>query len=77
MDRPKMGFAIPIESWLKNELRDLLDTYLSEDKILETGLFKWSEIEKLKENFLNGRKEFGVKIWYLISYLMWFEKWGK
>lgn len=77
MDRPKMGFAIPIESWLKNELRDLLETYLSEDKITETGFFNWKEIEKLKESFLSGRKEFGVKIWYLLSYLMWYEKWGK
>lgn len=77
MDRPKMGFAIPIESWLKNELRDLLETYLSEEKIAETGFFNWKEIEKLKKNFLAGRKEFGVKIWYLLSYLMWYEKWGK
>lgn len=77
MDRPKMGFAIPIESWLKNELRDLLETYLSEDKVNETGLFNWKEIEKLKIAFLAGRKEFGVKIWYLLSYFMWFEKWGK
>jgi asparagine synthase (glutamine-hydrolysing) len=77
MDRPKMGFAIPIESWLKNELRDLLETYLSENKINETGLFNWKEIEKLKSGFLAGRKEFGVKIWYLLSYLMWYEKWGK
>lgn len=77
MDRPKMGFAIPIESWLKNELRDLLETYLSEEKITETGFFNWKEIEKLKRSFLAGRKEFGVKIWYLLSYLMWYEKWGK
>jgi asparagine synthase (glutamine-hydrolysing) len=77
MDRPKMGFAIPIESWLKNELRDLLETYLSEDRINATGIFHWKEIERLKNDFLSGRKEFGVKIWYLLSYLMWFEKWGK
>lgn len=77
MDRPKMGFAIPIESWLKNELRDLLETYLSEQKINETGFFNWTEVEKLKTAFLAGRKEFGVKIWYLLSYLMWYEKWGK
>ncbi|WP_343636925.1 asparagine synthase (glutamine-hydrolyzing) [Fluviicola sp.] len=77
MDRPKMGFAIPIESWLKQELRDLLETYLCEEKINETGFFNWKEIELLKQRFLAGRKEFGVKIWYLLSYLMWFEKWGK
>lgn len=77
MDRPKMGFAIPIESWLKNELRDLLETYLSEQRISETGLFHWTEIERLKTSFLNGRKEFGVKIWYLLSFMMWYERWGK
>lgn len=77
MDRPKMGFAIPIESWLKNELRDLLETYLTEDKVSESGLFNWKEIEQLKTAFLGGRKEFGVKIWYLLSYFMWYEKWGK
>lgn len=77
LDRPKMGFAIPIESWLKNELRDLLETYLTEDKVLESGLFNWKEINQLKTAFLGGRKEFGVKIWYLLSYFMWYEKWGK
>jgi asparagine synthase (glutamine-hydrolysing) len=77
MDRPKMGFAIPIESWLKNELRDLLETYLSEEKVRETGLFNWIEIDQLKTAFLAGRKEFGVKVWYLLSFQMWFERWGK
>ena len=77
MDRPKMGFAIPIESWLKHELRDLVETYLSEKKILETGLFNWPEINQLKQSFFEGRKEFGVKIWYLLSYMMWYERWGK
>lgn len=77
MDRPKMGFAIPIESWLKTELRDLVETYLSKQKIKETGLFNWPEIEKLKTDFFNGRKEFGVKIWYLLSFMMWYERWGK
>ncbi len=77
MDRPKMGFAIPIESWLKHELRDLMETYISEEKVRETGFFNWKEIERLKWSFLAGRKEFGVKIWYLLSYLMWYERWGK
>lgn len=77
MDRPKMGFAIPIESWLKHELRDLMETYISEEKVRETGIFNWKEIERLKLSFLAGRKEFGVKVWYLLSYLMWYERWGK
>ncbi|MDR0801744.1 asparagine synthase (glutamine-hydrolyzing) [Fluviicola sp.] len=77
MNRPKMGFAIPIESWLKNELRSLLETYLSKEHITEAGIFHWTEIERLKSSFLSGKMEFGVKIWYLLSFQMWYEKWGK
>lgn len=77
MDRPKMGFAIPIESWLKNELRDQVEHYLSKSVVEETGLFDSSEIEKLKTAFFDGRKEYGVKIWYLLSFMMWYERWMK
>jgi asparagine synthase (glutamine-hydrolysing) len=77
MDRPKMGFAIPIEHWLKNELRDLLETYVNQQQIEATQLLNWTEVDKLKTAFLSGKKEYGVKIWYLLSFLMWFEKWGK
>ncbi len=77
MDRPKMGFAIPIESWLQNELRDQVEEYLSEAKILASGVFNFEEILQLKNAFLAGRKEYGVKIWYILSFQMWFEYWGK
>lgn len=75
MDRPKMGFAIPIESWLKNELREQVEYYLSNEKIQQAGLFSVKQIEQLKTAFFNGRKEYGVKIWYLFSFMMWYEKW--
>ncbi len=77
MDRPKMGFAIPIESWLKNELCDQVEYYLSPEKIGETGLFAADQIENLKRSFFGGKKEYGVKIWYLLSFMMWYEKWMK
>ena len=76
MDRPKMGFAIPIEDWLKNELREQVNHYLSQATIEKDGIFKWSEIEQLKTAFFQGKKEYGVKIWYLLCFQMWNEKWG-
>lgn len=75
MDRPKMGFAIPIEKWLQNELRPQVEHYLSRSNIEQQGLFHSAEIEQLVQNFLNGRSEFGVKIWYLLSFQMWYERW--
>lgn len=77
MERPKMGFAIPIENWLQNELRETLENYLSIEKLNEISFFEVDEIISLKNSFLKGKKEFGVKIWYLLSFMMWYEKWGK
>jgi len=76
LDRPKMGFAIPIENWLNNELKPLVAFYLSEQRIKQGGFFHWSEVAFLTNSFFNGRKEFGVKLWYLLTFEMWREKWA-
>jgi asparagine synthase (glutamine-hydrolysing) len=77
MDRPKMGFSIPIESWMANELRDLVESTLSDEKIAATGLFRTEEVDRLKKAFFAGKKELGVKVWYLLCFMMWYERWGK
>jgi asparagine synthase (glutamine-hydrolysing) len=75
MDRPKMGFAIPIAHWLQNDLRELVEEQLDEKKIKEQGLFQWEFVAKLKRDFFNGKKEFDVKLWYLLMFQMWHSKW--
>ena len=75
MDRPKMGFAIPIAHWLQNDLRELVEEQLDEKKIKEQGIFKWEFVLKLKTDFFNGKKEFDVKLWYLLMFQMWHSKW--
>jgi asparagine synthase (glutamine-hydrolysing) len=76
LDRPKMGFAIPIETWLQNELKPLVDNYLTAERINNGGFFHWDEIAFLKTSFYAGRKEYGVKLWYLLTFEMWLEKWS-
>jgi len=49
--------------------------YLSDEKILKQELFDLNFVKKIKNDFFNGKKEFGVKIWYLLMFQMWFEKW--
>jgi asparagine synthase (glutamine-hydrolysing) len=75
MDRPKMGFAIPIAHWLQNDLRELVEEHISESSITEQGLFKWEFVAKLKADFFGGKKEFDVKLWYLLMFQMWYKKW--
>ena len=77
MDRPKMGFAIPIANWLNNELKELVEEYISESKIKEDQIFNWEYISKIKEGFFNGKKEYDTKIWYILMFQMWYQRWCK
>lgn len=77
MDRPKMGFAIPIENWLMTDLKDKVEYYLDSQLIKEQGIFNPIELEAYKRSFLSGKKEFGNKIWYMLMFQMWYEKWMK
>jgi asparagine synthase (glutamine-hydrolysing) len=75
MDRPKMGFAIPIEKWLQNEWRDKVNYYLDEQRIKQQGIFNSNITTFYLKQFINGKKEFGLKIWYLLMFQLWYEKW--
>ncbi len=75
MDRPKMGFAIPIENWLATDLKDKVLYYLSDKKIETQGIFKVHYTKKLQADFFNGKKELAQKLWYVLMFQMWYEKW--
>ena len=75
MDRPKMGFAIPVASWLQNDLRHLVDHYINEELISKQKLFDWGIVGDIKRKFLAGKKEYDVKMWYFLTFQMWYEKW--
>ncbi|RLA74315.1 MAG: asparagine synthase (glutamine-hydrolyzing) [Epsilonproteobacteria bacterium] len=71
MDRPKMGFAIPVDKWLKNELKDYVEEYVSDkyDTVLDG-----KELEKIKKLFFLGRVNYNV-IWNVLIFQMWYKRW--
>jgi asparagine synthase (glutamine-hydrolysing) len=75
MDRPKSGFAIPIDAWLQKELKPFTDKYFDAQFIIKQDIFNNSEIQRIKTSFYNGRKESAEKIWYLLMFQMWYDKW--
>jgi asparagine synthase (glutamine-hydrolysing) len=75
MERRKMGFGIPVEKWLQNELKDLVKEYLSDQSLATHGLFKKEYIHNLTRSFFNGRTDLHLKIWYLLMFQMWYQKW--
>ncbi len=77
MKRKKMGFAIPVEKWLNNELKEMVKQYLSGKSLDEHGLFNSVYVQKLVASFFNGRTDLYLKIWHLLMFQLWFEKWMK
>lgn len=75
MDRPKMGFGIPIADWLTNDLKPLVDHYLDPGYIEKQGLFNNGEIQKIRTAFYQGKKERAEKIWFLLCFQQWYDKW--
>lgn len=75
MDRPKMGFGIPIEHWLANELKDLVETYLSDEQLSAHGLFNPVAVRQVKDQFYAGAFQLHQKIWFLLMFQMWYRQW--
>jgi len=77
MDRPKMGFAIPVIKWMKNELRELLESELSEERVKSAGIFNYNEVERLKNNYLAGKNQDFNPVWFLFIFHQWHQQWMK
>jgi asparagine synthase (glutamine-hydrolysing) len=71
MERPKMGFGVPIEKWLKNELKDYVEDYLSEKY---NEIFDGKELTRIKKLFFDGKMNYQI-IWNLLMFQMWYKKW--
>ena len=73
VDKPKSGFQIPLNEWLRGDLKHLVLKYLHKDT-LDSDIFNITYIEKIKEEFFSG-KDLGTQIWFILMYQMWAEKW--
>ncbi len=71
LNRPKMGFGVPIGHWLRYELKDYaMDLLLSKDA-LQRGYFKEIELENLLDDHINGRVDQTYRLWNLLMLELW------
>ncbi len=73
-DRPKQGFAIPLERWLKNELRYLIDENLSKEVIEKYNIINFEFVNQLIKDFTNGKSYLYNRLWVLIVLHRWLRK---
>lgn len=75
MNRPKMGFAIPIAKWLKSELKERVYHYLNESRIKQQGVLNYKVTNQILNDFYSGKSTNHLKLWYLFIFQMWYQEW--
>ena len=73
MDRPKKGFSIPIDQWLKEpELRGWAESLIRRTKIKRQGYLNADAVHKIWDDFIKGG-EWKPQIWYILMFQQWLE----
>ena len=73
--RPKMGFTMPLDSWLRGELRELINQYLGAGSRVLEDYFDPRYVNQLIREHLTGRSNHHEKLWNLLVFALWEERW--
>lgn len=72
--RSKSGFGAPLRDWLKGDLSDFVDEYLSVEQVNKRGIFKYEKIQKLLIDDRRGREDYSHSIFALLCFEIWCQK---
>jgi asparagine synthase (glutamine-hydrolysing) len=74
--REKHGFGVPIRSWFRDELRDMLHDELLNRRDASDAFFARETVEKLLREHSRGERDWSVQLWPLLVFRMWHRKWA-
>jgi asparagine synthase (glutamine-hydrolysing) len=73
IERPKMGFGVPIGSWLRGPLRDWAEALLDERRLRDESYFRPEPIRLMWEAHLSGRVNEQYRLWTILMFQSWLE----
>jgi len=75
VERPKMGFSVPVAAWLRGPLRDWAEDLLDERRMLEAGLLNPAPVHRRWAEHLSGRRDWSDSLWGVLMFQAWSRRW--
>jgi len=69
--RKKRGFGAPVGSWLRNDLKPLIQELLSEEQVRKRGVFQWSAISQILKTHQSQKQDFTDQLFALVAFELW------
>jgi asparagine synthase (glutamine-hydrolysing) len=75
IDRPKRGFGAPLHQWFRGPLAELVQDYLSPDRVRAAGIFDADRVHDIVRRHVSGEEDLGEQVWLLTLFELWRERW--
>ena len=73
-NRPKMGFGIPIENWLRGSLKYWAENLINEKRLKEEGFFQAQIIRDKWLEHLSGKRNWQHDLWNVLMFQSWIDE---